>query len=190
MKPPIIYSPNFFTNADDLFKQLKELAWVKRGNTPRQEYYCNDFDLPYVYGKGMYAREYEAQPYTPAIQEIREVCEKHAATKFEVCFLNRYLNQRDQLGWHADDSPEMDDARPIAIVSFGVEREIWFRPIKSTETEMAEVKPERFVLGHGSICLMQPGMQDTWQHRIPKASFECGERISLTFRGYVKVGAS
>ena len=30
------------------------------------------------------------------------------------------------------------------------------------------------------------GMQDTWQHRIPKASFQCGERISLTFRGYVR----
>ena len=42
-------------------------------------------------------------------------------------------------------------------------------------------------LGHGSLCLMAPGMQDTWQHRIPKASFQCGERISLTFRGYVDI---
>lgn len=30
---------------------------------------------------------------------------------------NIYLVQTDQLGWHADDSPEMDDARPIGIVT-------------------------------------------------------------------------
>ncbi len=45
-------------------------------------------------------------------------------------------------------------------------------------------------LGHGSLCLMQPGMQDTHQHRIPKAGFQCGERISLTFRGYVSRGGA
>lgn len=28
--------------------------------------------------------------------------------------------------------------------------------------------------------------QDNWMHRIPKAAFQCGARISLTFRGYVK----
>ncbi len=38
---------------------------------------------------------------------------------------------------------------------------------------------------NGSLCLMHAKMQETWQHRIPKASFSCGERISLTYRGYV-----
>lgn len=72
----------------------------------------------------------------------------------------------------------MDASRPIAIVSFGVEREIWFRPINSVN-EITKLK-----LQHGSLCVMAPGMQDTHQHRIPKAGFQCGERISLTFRGY------
>ncbi len=64
-------------------------------------------------------------------------------------------------------------------MSLGVEREIWFQPNPKNGTV------QKLTLGHGSLCLMAPGMQDTWQHRIPKASFTCGERISLTYRGYV-----
>jgi alkylated DNA repair dioxygenase AlkB len=181
MEAPIIYTPNAIPDPDTLFAKLSSnLTWEKR-EAPRQEYYCNDFPEPYVYGKGRGQRLYNPQPYTFEILFIRKIAEELAKAKFEVCFLNRYLNQKDQLGWHADDSPEMDDARPIGIVSLGVEREIWFRPKDSKGEATQKLK-----LGHGSLCVMSPGMQDTWQHRIPKASFECGERISLTFRGYVK----
>ena len=113
---------------------------------------------------------------------IWELAELYAGYEFDVCFLNGYENGRDHLGWHADDSPEMDDARPIAIVSLGAEREIWFRDIRSYETG---INPEKLLLGNGSLCLMQPGMQDTHQHRIPKSPrHDCGPRISFTFRGY------
>lgn len=201
---PIIYSAGAVPGADALFESLKTLNWEHR-EAPRQEYYCNDFPNPYVYGKGRGQRLYTPQPYTEAILAIRHIAEKMAGARFEVCFLNRYMNQKDQLGWHADDSPEMDDARPIAIVSFGVEREIWFRSKTPCECDhdqngnpsvsggrccqcgrVPRNEVESLKLGHGSICLMTAGMQDRWQHRIPKASFECGERISLTFRGYVQ----
>ncbi len=98
-----------------------------------------------------------------------------------MCFLNRYLNQSDQLGFHSDDSPEMDDDRPIVTVSLGAEREIWFAPI-SDKKDLTKVKLE-----NGSACTMLPQMQTDWMHRIPKASFLCGERISLTFRGWKEV---
>jgi alkylated DNA repair dioxygenase AlkB len=119
--------------------------------------------------------------------DIRKNLEAETGAILDVCFLNMYLDQRDQLGWHADDSPEMDDGRPIVTVSLGVEREIWFRP-KTTDTidRRSSTDLERLTLGHGSVAIMAPGMQDTWMHRIPKASFQCGVRISLTFRGYVK----
>lgn len=185
---PISYIANAIGNADAIFESLKALTWEQR-EAPRQEYYCNDFPRPYVYDKGRGQRLYEPQPYTDAIRTIRGVAETIAQAKFEVCFLNRYLDQSQHLGWHADDSPEMDDARPIAIVSLGVEREIWFRPKPGRgdfgERVVGVDSVEKLTLGHGSLCLMEPGMQDTWQHRIPKAGFTCGERISLTFRGYV-----
>lgn len=182
---PARYYPEFVATPDAALAALRDdLAWERRSDAPRCEYYCNDVAAPYVYGRGRGRRLYEPRPYHPAILAIRTALEALSGAKFEVCFLNRYLDQSDHLGWHADDSPEMDDARPIASVSLGVCREIWFR-LSGTNVADHPGNIEKLKLGHGSLCLMLPGMQGYWQHRIPKASFRCGERISLTFRGYV-----
>lgn len=181
MKSNFVYNPKFLANPDEVFLALQnELQWERRGSTPRSEYYINTLgDIPYQYGSGQGVREYLPRPIHPVVAEMLVQLQKEEGAAFDVCFLNRYHNQKDHLGWHADDSPEMDDNRPIAIISLGVEREIWFRE---------NAKPEEIVklkLEHGSLCLMAAGTQDTHQHRIPKAGFTCGERISLTFRGYV-----
>ncbi len=209
---PVTYVPKFVSDPDKAFAALRDdLDWEHR-DAPRREYYCNDIPKPYVYGRGKGKRLYMPRPYHPVIMEIRRALESHAGATFEVCFLNRYLNQSDHLGWHADDSPEMDDARPIASISLGVEREIWFRPKPPALVEVGEDRRteeerrwhervttkrreeaplvEKLKLGHGSLCLMAPGMQDIWQHQIPKSSCQCGERISLTFRGYVDLAVA
>jgi alkylated DNA repair dioxygenase AlkB len=181
LNTPVEYIPGFVPDADKAFEMLRdELAWERRDTTPRMEYYSNDVEVPYVYGKGRGQRLYSPQPWHPVMLSIREALTAKTGHKFEVCFLNYYPDQNHHLGWHADASPEMDDARPIAIVSLGVEREIWFREQANKDTK------EVVKLGHGSLCLMTPGMQDTHYHRIPKASFICGGRISLTYRGYVE----
>ena len=180
-KPPINYKKLFVDESDFTFKSLQDdLKWVRREGTPRSEYYVNSENVPYTYGVGRGEREYLPQPSHPLIDLLFKKLKEETGISFEVCFLNRYFNQSDHLGWHADNSPEMDDSRPIAIISLGVEREIWFCPNDNTN-DVTKVKLE-----HGSLCLMSPGMQDTHLHRIPKAGFSCGERISLTFRGYVK----
>jgi hypothetical protein len=181
-EPPISYIERFVGDPDRLFEQLKAIEWERRDDAPRFEYYCNDYDEPYTYGRGRGERTYERQPMPEAALYIRVMLEAHADAIFEACFLNRYEDARDHLGWHADDSPEMDSERPIAIVSLGAEREIWFR------RKGSNALPRKLLLQHGSLCLMAPRMQMFWEHRIPKASFQCGERISLTFRGYVKQG--
>lgn len=181
MAAPISYTSKYITNADEAFKALwDELQWERRGSTPRREYYANDVSVPYTYGRGAGVREYMPQAWHPVMREIQKQLESETGFRFEVCFLNGYEDQSDSLQWHADDSPEMDDLRPICIVSLGAVREIWFRP----QNDKLDV--EKLKLGHGSLCLMAPGMQDTHYHRIPKAGFECGQRISLTFRGYVE----
>jgi alkylated DNA repair dioxygenase AlkB len=185
-KFPIVYAPKVFANADDLFHRLQtELEWERRLDAPRCEYYCNDNPVDYQYGSGRGVRTYSPRKYTVDILYIRNIVEALAFTvfgkhvNFDVCFLNRYLDQTDRLGWHADDSPEMDDDSPIAIVSLGVERDIMFKE-NADPANKATIR-----LQHGSVTFMKPGMQDTHQHQIPKAGFECGERISLTFRHYV-----
>lgn len=188
MKAPVIYIQNFVANPGVAFARLQEdLAWERRETTPRSEYYCNDHPKPYVYGRDRGRRLYELRPYHEVVLAIRKDLEAYTGALLDVCFLNMYLDESDQLGWHADDSPEMDDARPIVTVSLGAEREIWFRPNGSPKPPSGAVDPnvERLLLGHGSAAIMAAGMQDRWQHRIPKGSRPCGRRISLTFRGYV-----
>jgi alkylated DNA repair dioxygenase AlkB len=190
MKTPIKYIPEFLYphyayHAMNIL--WDELAWVQHDKVPRREYYVAKGGQDYAYGVEPYTRTYHSQPMHVVIQEIWNAVEATGST-FDVCFLNGYEGGKDQLGWHADDSPEMDDARPIAIVSLGQPRDIWFREKLATKQ-----KPgfdgetcEGLTLGNGSLCLMAPGMQDTHQHRIPKAGFQpCGPRISLTFRGFV-----
>lgn len=193
MKTPITYTPDFLFDPDTIFTSLRnELDWVQVDKVPRKEYYVNLNNTPYTYGTEPFARTYAPQAMHPMLQEVWLELELETATAFEVCFLNMYEDERCQLGWHADDSPEMDDSRPIAIVTVGAVREIWFRenPIDissgfSSKKLFSKPLVERLSLGHGSLCLMSPGMQDTHQHRIPKADRISGPRISMTFRGIV-----
>ncbi len=209
---PVIYTPGWLSAPVDAFQSLwEQLAWKRIGTTPRREYYSNDISTPYTYGMAEFARTYEPQPWHPVMRDIQSKLEAQFACKFEVCFLNGYENGQDQLGWHADDSPEMDDERPIAIVSLyptldaKKEREIWFKMQPKRAEMLVQVftncgcdpkQIEDFIgnasnvtkmkLGNGSLALMPAGMQDRWFHRIPKSGIQdCGARISLTFRGYV-----
>ena len=171
MKTPIIYYPGFITDPTHAFDELwNGLAWVRHGLVPRREYYCNDVAAPYSYGKADFARVYPVQPWHPRLRAIQAQVQDALNSKFEVCFLNGYEHNRDQLGWHADD---------IAIVTLGAERDIMFAT-KDTRDDVEGLK-----LQHGSLCVMPAGMQDTHVHRIPKADRVVGPRISLTFRGYV-----
>ncbi|ABM97069.1 alpha-ketoglutarate-dependent dioxygenase AlkB [Methylibium petroleiphilum] len=181
MKAPVTYEAGFVADPASLFNTLwSELDWERRGSTPRREFYCNDVAVPYTYGSGAGVREYLPKEWHPALSAVKAAVESRVGAAMEVCFLNGYEDARDHLGWHADDSPEMDDERPIAIVTVGAEREIWFRPNSDT------LSVEKLLLESGSLCVMKPGMQDTHMHRIPKAGFICGPRISMTFRGYVR----
>lgn len=217
IKVPITYEADWIPKhvADTLFLTLwNELAWVRHDKVPRREYYVNTYGQPYSYGLPEYARTYESQPLVYPLYELLANVQRKCGQTFETVFLNGYENGSDFLGWHSDDSPEMDDNRPIAIVTLGAEREIWFRERPDLPKHQPEPVPEnvpdslmsglhglrkavaankavtaieitKLKLAHGSLCLMHAGMQDTHQHRIPKAGFECGPRISLTFRGYV-----
>jgi alkylated DNA repair dioxygenase AlkB len=41
---------------------------------------------------------------------------------------------------------------------------------------------EKMTLGNGSLLIMHAGMQETWNHAIPKTARTVGGRINLTFR--------
>lgn len=214
MKAPVTYEPliSVFGDKDDANafgdSLNASIAWVQRGNVPRREaFYCK-YPTTYFYGNPEFGRSYEADTNLPIpLRNIWGWLELSHGVKYEACFLNKYEHAREHLGWHADDSDSIDDTRPIAVISFGAERELWFRqnPAKCVAcngsgrydntgsplceacdgTGNAKREVERLLLETGSLAIMLPGMQDTHQHRIPKHHAECGTRISLTFRGLV-----
>lgn len=178
MDVPITYIPNFVDNPTETFNTLwNELDWVRVGQTPRREYYCHDTGQDYTYGSGRGVRTYKAQPYHSALLATRRKLEDLTGVAFEVLFLNGYQDARDHLGLHRDFS---DSKRPIAIVSLGGERDITFVRNEDVKDKSKHVKVR---LQHGSLCLMLPGMQESWRHGILKAGFEVPPRISETFRG-------
>lgn len=172
-------------NPDHAFDTLlTELSWAHRSNNdvmvPRKEYYHSMQGHPYTYGNGAGARTYESMPTHPLIESVRTTLNNvHPGVwDFDVMFANLYENQHHHLGWHADDSPEMDPEHPIVTVSLGAEREIWFK----SQYETGDV--QKILLPHGSALIMLPGVQQSHFHRIPKHDRPCGPRLSLTFRKY------
>ena len=201
---PITYNADFLDghNRAEYFDLIwSDLPWEQRDGAPRRECWLNPYGLAYTYGTGDYARTYEAHAMplwadNQAISLIAGIMlhlNNDYSASFDCCFINGYESGKQHLGWHADDSPEMDHDHPIAVVSLGAERDIMFRQAIQWDeplNRLAQVDgwypPVKQLLGNGSLLLMNAGMQRNWQHRIPKSSVhDCGARLSLTFRKLV-----
>ena len=175
----VIYRKNYVkADLDDLWNTL---PWERRDNTPRHECWMNDMSREYTYGSGRGVRTYVPNAWHPFVLDTLHLLQTEYPG-LNVCFINGYLDSKDHLGWHADDSPEIDQNVPIAVISFGASREIWFKPIEAP----GSAGHESVLLEHGSLLLMPAGFQNTYHHRIPKADRVVGKRISLTYRGLVK----
>ncbi len=176
------YVPEFLKNPDHFFALIKDSTpWVRRERNgvsiPRSEHWCNYKNQSYTYGSGEGERTYEASPWTLPLTMVGELINSRFGIHFEGCFSNYYLDSSDHLYWHSDDDPGIDHSKPIAVVSLGAEREIWFQKIG----DKGETK-NKLLLKNGSLLFMPAGFQATHQHRIPKAGRVVGPRISLTFR--------
>lgn len=164
--------------SDEFLEHLKQLKWLKAKDA-REELFMSDADRTYQYGDMKY--KYESIPFTTPTRALLNHLNRLFGFDLNVCFLNKYNDEKNALGWHSDDSPEIDQTQPIVVVSFGAEREIWWKE-KSYKGEIP--KENRQLLEHGSAFIMFPGFQEKYFHKIPKNDRPCGTRISLTFRKY------
>lgn len=189
MDNPIIFTPVGIPSdaACRYFVELeKDLNWVHRENTPRKEYWTNTENRDYTYGRGMGERTYSSDVTHWIINIIAEI----ARGAFDIdyvkygCFLNRYDDNKDALGWHADDDPGIDHTMPILVVTLYKNepkpdrlRHLEVMPIGGTKADVVS-----YGVTNGSFLIMKAGMQDEYYHRIPKAGYEVEPRISLTYR--------
>lgn len=165
--------------AADLYLEiLLNLNWLEVKKA-RKELFMSFESRKYKYGDMNY--EYSSIDFEPNIEALCHVLNKAYDCDMNVCFLNRYDDEKNALGWHSDDSPEVDQSEPIIVISFGAEREIWWKE-KGYKGEVP--KENRRLLEHGSTFVMPSGFQERHFHKIPKHNRPCGTRISLTFRKY------
>ncbi len=180
------YVPSLFNVA--LAPLLTEVPWLRETET-RQECFMSDPIQSYTYGQGRGVRTYTSIPFHPVPQDLMAAVNAHLAAEYDPawghfngCFLNRYDDALQHLGWHADDFERMDHSHPIVVVSVGQPREIWWR----TFGQKGEIPDsQKQLLGDNSLFMMPPGFQQTHQHRIPKGDRTMGPRVSLTFRRFL-----
>jgi alkylated DNA repair dioxygenase AlkB len=181
MRP--IYLPDYILDKEAAFNHLLTLKWLEV-TTARKEYFMSNQPLSYTYGSGQAARTYTSEVFSEPMQTIMDKLNEDYHCNYNICFLNRYDNSKNQLGWHADNSPEMNTNHDICVISFGSEREIWW---KKQDYKGEIPKENRQLLHNGSLFIMPAHFQETNFHKIPKCDKECGIRISLTFRNYQAV---
>lgn len=117
----------------------------------------------------------EPLPFSPLLQTIRAAAEQATGRRFNSVLLNYYRNERDSMGMHADDEPELGPEPAIASVSFGATRSFVLRHKCSKRTIKLD-------LTDGSLLLMAGKFQQAWLHGINKLSRPTGPRVNLTFR--------
>jgi alkylated DNA repair dioxygenase AlkB len=121
------------------------------------------------------SRARTAQPWTPLLHRIRQLCEAQTHHTFNGVLVNYYRDGHDYLGWHSDDELINGSEPLIASISLGAERRF---DLRHRETGELVSTPLR----HGSLLVMSGLSQKCWDHRIPKMPSIVDSRINLTFR--------
>lgn len=131
------------------------------------------FGVPYNYVQMRYA----AAPLHPALLPVAERLREHLGFTPNNCLLNHYETGDNSMGFHADDTSELEPGTGVAILSLGSAREITFRKKNAPNVRYS------FALDPGSLLYMDAAIQESWKHAILK-QMDAGPRISLTWRAF------
>jgi alkylated DNA repair dioxygenase AlkB len=158
------------------WRQENILVWGKLYSQPRLVAWYGDSGSDYTYS----GIKLTPIPWTDLLLDIKNRVETVTATSFNSVLLNYYRDNRDSMGFHSDDEPELGVRPAIASLSLGEERTFI---MKHRVNKLAN--PIRLRLASGSLLLMKGETQRYWKHGIAKTTRPCGPRINLTFRRIV-----
>lgn len=148
-------------------------VWGKRHVQPRLIAWFGSPGSRYQYS----GVDLEPLPWTETLNEIRQSVEAVSHAQFNSVLLNYYRDQRDGMGFHSDDEPELGKRPVIASLSLGEERVFTLK-----HKGRKDIKPIKLPLEAGSLLIMKGETQRNWKHGIEKQKRPCGPRINLTFR--------
>tara|TARA_B100000614_G_C14430627_1_gene445957 strand:+ start:271 stop:855 length:585 start_codon:yes stop_codon:yes gene_type:complete len=176
---------NFFdSNQSDEFlnKLIKNLSWEsmmikmfgKDLKIPRLQCWIGDEGCDYKYS----GKKLNRQDWSSELLQIRKKIFKDLKIDFNSVLANYYRDGKDSMGWHSDDEKELGPNPTIASISFGSERNLYFRNKITKETISI---PQ----AHGCLIVIDGKTQKNWQHSIKKTQKIIGPRINLTFRNII-----
>ncbi len=155
------------------WRQDTIVVWGKTYQQPRLVAWYGDSGSEYTYS----GITLSPMPWTELLLDIKKRVERITQESFNSVLLNYYRDNRDSMGFHSDDEPELGEKPVIASVSLGEERTL---VLKHKMDKLA--KPVRLRLASGSLLLMKGETQRCWKHGIAKETRRCGARVNLTFR--------
>lgn len=172
-------SPLFGTSYFDALHQ--GISWRAESITvfgksylqPRLIEFYGEQGIEYKYSNKIY----QAAPWTDVLMTLRDIAIEVAQAPFNCALANLYRNERDSMGYHADDEPELGDNPTIVSMSFGAERTFVLK-----HRYRREIRNIRIPLTSESILIMKGATQRYWLHGIEKKTRALGPRINLTFR--------
>ncbi len=159
--------------ANTEWRQDTIVVWGKTYQQPRLVAWYGDSGSEYTYS----GITLSPMPWTELLLDIKKRVESVTQESFNSVLLNYYRDNRDSMGFHSDDEPELGEKPVIASVSLGEERTL---VLKHKVDKLA--KPVRLRLASESLLLMKGETQRCWKHGIAKETRRCGARVNLTFR--------
>lgn len=164
-------------DGDEFISTIRRECWFEEHDPNRREILFNRSGKDYLYNRGRGVRPHVPQPEPDALKSLWSRVEDAVGHRFEVCFINDYYRNGADIGWHQDNSPSIDWDRPVAVLSLGETATVLFREI-ADETNVWSYKCD-----NGTICAMESGVNDAYQHAVPGVDVQGIGRMSLVFRG-------
>ncbi len=158
------------------WRSEKIVMWGREYAQPRLLAWYGDPGAAYAYS----GTRYEPLAWTPLLADLRRRVEDAAGAEFNSVLLNFYRGERDSMGMHSDDEPELGPEPVIASLSLGATRTLVLR-----HRSNRSIQNVRIPLESGSLLVMRGATQRHWQHGIAKLARPCGPRVNLTFRRIV-----
>lgn len=143
----------------------------KQHPIPRSQIWFGDSGCEYQYSSLMI----KPQPWPPVLLKVRQILESQFNIMTNGVLVNRYENGQDCMGWHSDNEPEIAANSDIVSLTLGASRTFVMRHMQTRHKHAIE-------LSSGDLLIMHAGMQDEWQHAVPKRLKVNEPRINFTFR--------
>ena len=172
----ILHLINKIKNID--MKKLDEAIEWEQGEIsgrkePRLTAYYGDKGTDYSYsGK----EPIPPKSWIPEILAIKKQVEDITGVKFNSVLVNKYRNEKDSIGRHSDNEPELGTNPIVASVSFGANVPFNLHSNKKGGRDY------RINLKENDLLIMQGETQEQFLHSVPKATEGRKPRINLTFR--------